>query len=370
MFKKLHILLSFITISVLITVLIFPQNIISASLKGLLIWYKNVIPSLFIFMIGTTILSLTGFSYYLGKLFKNIMKPIFSVSPECAFPWITGLIAGCPFGAKVVSDLYKNGEISKRDAQLTLSFINTNGPIFIIGTKGSSMLNYTQAGYFLIFILFISSISTSFIFRFIYNTKDNYYCLNKKFKTKNTSIGVIIKTAICSSSETIIMIGGFIVLFSVLTEAFEIWNIIYFIYKPLNYFFNISYEYIYSIFSGILEVTYGCEKISLWDCDLFIKMIFIGLIIGFGGISINIQTISVFSDTDLSPLLYIISRLINSLFTVLYIILFYGIFEKTIQKAVPTVLILQGTANFSDLYIIPSFFIIILSFIFCIKNTM
>ena len=369
MFKKLHILLSFITISVLITVLIFPQNIISASLKGLLIWYKNVIPSLFIFMIGTTILSLTGFSYYLGKLFKNIMKPIFSVSPQCAFPWITGLIAGCPFGAKVVSDLYKNGEISKRDAQLTLSFINTNGPIFIIGTVASSMLNYTQAGYFLIFILFISSITTSFIFRFIH-IKNNSYCPEKVFNTKNASIGVILKSAICSSSETIIMIGGFIVLFSVLTETFEIWGIIDLLYKPISYFTDISYEYIYGIFSGILEVTYGCEKISLWNCSLFIKMICIGLIIGFGGISINLQTLSVFSDTDLSPLLYILSRLINSLFTVLYTILFYGIFEKTIQKAVPTVLILQGTANFSDLYIIPSFFIIILSFIFCIKNTM
>lgn len=365
MCKKLYIAISFITILVLITVLLFPQNIISASLKGLLIWYKNVIPSLFIFMIGTTILSLTGFSYSLGKLFKNIMKPIFSVSPQCAFPWITGLIAGCPFGAKVVSDLYKNGEISKRDAQLTLSFINTNGPIFIIGTVASSMLNYTQAGYFLIFILFISSLTTSFIFRFIH-IKNNSYCSEKVFNTKNMSIGVILKTAICSSSETIIMIGGFIVLFSVLTETLEIWGIIDFLYKPINYFINISYEYIYGILSGILEVTYGCEKISLWDCDLFIKMIGISLIIGFGGISINVQTISVFSDTDLNPLLYIISRVINSLFAVLYTILFYGIFEKNIQKAVPTVLILQGTANFNNLYIIPSVFIIILSFIFCI----
>ncbi len=365
MHKKLYILLSFITISVLITVLLFPQNIISASLKGLLIWYKNVIPSLFIFMIGTSILSLTGFSYSLGKVFKNIMKPIFSVSPQCAFPWITGLIAGCPFGAKVISDLYKNGEISKRDAQITLSFINTNGSIFIIGTVASSMLNYTQAGYFLIFILFISSITTGFIFRFIH-IKNNSYCSNKTFNIKNSSIGTILKTAICSSSETIIMIGGFIVLFSVLTETFEIWGIIDLLYKPIKYFINIDYDYIYGIFSGILEVTYGCEKISSWDCNLFAKIIGIILIIGFGGISINIQTISVFSDTDLNPLVYIISRLINSLIAVLYTILFYGIFEKITQKAVPTVFITQGTANFNNLYIILSFTILTLSFIYCI----
>ncbi len=357
---------SFITVSILITVIIFPKEILESSKNGLILWYKNVIPSLFVFMTGVSILSLTGFSKTFGKLFKNIMTPLFSVSKECAFPWIMGLISGSPTSAKIIADLYKEGIISRKDAQRTLSFSSNASPLFITGTVATSMLGFYMAGYFIMFIVIISSISTGFVFKFIDIKETNKKTsILKNRENKYYTVGEILKKSIYSSSETIIMIGGFIVLFSVIICTLEIWGIFSNISNLIYNITGISNEYSKGIISGIMEMTCGCNILSQCNIDLFSKIVGIVLVISFSGISINLQTISVFSNTDLSPFIYIISKILNTVFALIYTVLFYGLLEKHIQKTVPTVFI-QGTDNISILCIVFSYLVVIMSFINCI----
>ena len=361
--SKKNIIISILTILILYTFAVFPKQMISASSKGLMLWYKNVIPSIFIFMTGVSILSLTGFSKTFGKIFKNIMPSIFGISKECAFCWISGTISGSPLGAKVTADLYKNGIIKRSDAQKCLAISNNTSPLFIIGTVGATMLGYEKWGYFILFIIFISSISTGIILRFIpikeNNTLEKYM---EKETIQKLSIGEILKKSIYSSTETVVMIGGFIVLFSVITESFELLGVT----DTLCEIIPISKEYISGILSGILEITYGCNKISSTDLDLFTKIISMTFILSFGGISVNLQAISLFSSTDLSPIIFILSKILNSIFSIIYTFIFYGLFENQIQKTVPTAIITDGTAISSNTYVLISLIILLLGLLNCI----
>lgn len=84
--------------------LIFSSSNIHAAKSGILLWYNAVLPSLLPFFIATNLLSHTNFVAYLGKCFSKIMRPVFNVPGEGAFPLIMGIISGYPVGAKIVSD--------------------------------------------------------------------------------------------------------------------------------------------------------------------------------------------------------------------------------------------------------------------------
>ena len=69
------------------------------------------------------------------------------------------MLSGYPLGAKLTCDLYNENKISKSEAQRILCFSNNSGPIFIIGTIGTQMLNNSALGYKLlaihIFLLYL-----------------------------------------------------------------------------------------------------------------------------------------------------------------------------------------------------------------------
>ncbi len=63
----------------LVFLVIFSQTNLFAAKKGLNLWAKNVVPSLFPFFIATELLNYTNVPYYLGKLTNRFMRPLFNV---------------------------------------------------------------------------------------------------------------------------------------------------------------------------------------------------------------------------------------------------------------------------------------------------
>lgn len=147
------------------------------------------------------------------------MRPIFNVSGEGSFALIMGIISGYPIGAKICSDFRKNNVCSKEECERLLSFTNNSGPLFIIGTVGVLMFHSTTIG----LLLFISHILASFIVGFLFrfwkkDIKHEHLNTNSfNMSSKHTTIsnlGEILASSITSSISTLLLIGGFIVLFS------------------------------------------------------------------------------------------------------------------------------------------------------------
>lgn len=319
-----------------ICLVLFSKDNLAATKDGLKLWANSVVPSLLPFFIATELLSYTNIIYKVSKLFNPIMRPIFNV-PGCgAYALVMGIISGYPTGAKIVSKFKEDGLVNSAEAERLISFTNNSGPLFIIGTVGISMFSNTTIGLFLLITHILACISVGFIFRFWkYKDKSN---LNTHFRPNTNSIatfsnlGEILSKSILSSINTIVMIGGFVILFSVVLSILEnskVLDIFSFISFPIFKLFNIpNIDFVKGLFCGIIEVTNGVKQIS----SIFYKQISLNIalcsfLLGFGGISVIFQVLSITSKANISIKPYIIGKFMQAFFALLYTILFINIFS-------------------------------------------
>ena len=140
------------------------------------------------------------------------------------------------------------------------------------------------------------------IFEHSYNSSTNELCTF-------SNLGSILSNAILESSKTIIMIGGFVVIFSVIisilgnSKILEIFS--YLLYIPLK-LLNIDLSFAKPIISGIIELTNGVLLVSsVTSKALSFNIIICAFLLGFGGISVLLQVLSITSKSDLSIKKYI-----------------------------------------------------------------
>lgn len=330
-FKLKQLLLPVILTVFTACLVIFSNTNLSAAKNGLVLWANSIVPSLFPFFVATELLSHTNFTYYLGKILNKFMKPIFNVRGEGSFAFIMGIISGYPIGAKIAANFRQNGICTKEECERLLSFTNNSGPLFIIGTVGITMFGNSTIGILLLVTHLLASITVGFIFRFWkYNVnsqaiRNNSY-INSKDNITLSNLGGIIGTSITSSINTILLIGGFVVLFSVIISILQTSQLLDVFANCLNPIFNLLHipeKFSTGFISGILELTNGLNIIcNIPEKNLSINIIMASFLLGLGGISILLQVWSTIAKTDLSIKPYILGKLLHACISAFYTFLF------------------------------------------------
>ena len=313
----------------IICLVIFSNNNLVATKNGILLWANNIVPSLLPFFIASELLSYTDIIKKIGKILEPIMKPIFNIPGIGSFALIMGIISGYPTGAKIVSDLKENNLCSTEEAERMIAFTNNSGPLFILSTVGISMFGNSTIGFLLLTTHILSCISVGFIFRFWKNnisTTHNYK--NHKINTTSENIsfsnlGEYLSKSILSSIKTILIIGGFVVLFSVILSILKSSKIIYifsYCIFPILEFLNIdNFNFAIGFSSGIIEVTNGLIQITSINCkNISTNIILSSFLLGFGGFSVLLQVYSIISKSGISIKPYIIGKIFHGILASLY----------------------------------------------------
>ena len=232
-----------------ICLIIFSKTNLTATKSGLELWSTSVLPSLLPFFIAVELLKYTDIIKILGKLFNPIMRPIFNVPGAASFALIMGIISGYPTGAKIVSDFKKEGICSDIECERLIAFTNNSGPLFIISTVGISFLGDTRTGILLFITHILACLSVGFLFRWWKNGKKSNYSNNSNLlsQPEKNNLGEILATSIMNSINTIIMIGGFVTIFSVIVSILkesQILNTFSILFEPFFKNFNINSSYI------------------------------------------------------------------------------------------------------------------------------
>lgn len=327
-FKLKQIFFPFILILFTICLIIFSNTNLSSAKNGLILWANSIVPTLFPFFVATELLSHTNFTYYLGKLLNKFMEPLFNVRGEGSFALIMGIISGYPMGAKIAANFRLNNICSKEECERLLSFTNNSGPLFIIGTVGITMFGNSTIGILLLISHLLASITVGIIFRFWkFNIKCDSNTQNFYHTTSNDSItlsnlGGIIGTSITNSINTILLIGGFVVLFSVIISILQnsqLLNALANLLKPVFNSLHIPEKFSVGFISGLLELTNGLNIIcSIPEKRLFYNILLASFLLGFGGLSVLLQVWSVIAKTDLSIKPYILGKLLHACFSAFY----------------------------------------------------
>ena len=313
-----------------ISLVLFSSSNLNAAKSGLNLWANSVIPSLFPFFVATELLSQTEIPYILGRLLNNIMRPMFNIGGEGSFGLIMGLISGYPIGAKIAVNFRQNNILPKVECERLLSFTNNSGPLFIIGTVGITMFGNSTIGFLLLITHILACFTVGFLFKFWGNSSSFSKTISHSISSSKhipfSNLGGVLAEAISSATSTILMIGGFIVLFSVIISILKASKIICLLSNmilPLFYFFNLPTQFITPLILGLLEITNGISLISAIKIKaISLNIILTSFLLGLGGISIFLQVFSITSKSDLSIKPYILGKLLHGIIAAFYTFLF------------------------------------------------
>ena len=332
--KKNLIPIFFILFAILL--LIFSNSNLPAIKSGIALWATSIVPSLFPFFVATELLMHTNVIYKIGDTFNFIMKPIFNISGKGSFALLMGIISGYPIGAKIATNFRQQNICTKEECERLLSFTNNSGPLFIIGTVGILMYRNTTIGILLFITHLLGALTVGFIFKFWKSTntqKIDFSFEKKYYNEKNTTIynlGEVLAESISSSINSILIIGGFVVIFSSIVSILNssgILNIVEILLTPVFNLLNIDASFISPIFTGFFEITNGKNSISSITCKkISINLIFTAFLLGFGGLSVFLQVLSIVSKSDLSIKPYIYGKILHGIISALYTFFFINIF--------------------------------------------
>lgn len=304
-----------------LSLILFSASNLEAAQNGLKLWANSVLPTLFPFFIATELLCRTNFVQILGKLLNQFMKPVFNVPGESAIAIIMGIISGYPVGAKVVCNLYENKICSKSEAERLIAFTNNSGPIFILGSVGVSLLGDVRTGQILLISHILASLLVGFIFRFwkkdqVDLTFRNYNSESKEL-IRVSNLGEILGEAIKKSISTILLIGGFVVLFSVVLSILSSLEILTGMANFLENF-GIPYDIAFSFLTGLIELTNGIQVASTcYNTFPLPCLLTCSFLLGFGGLSVLLQVFSIIAKSKISIKPYFYGKILQGFLSVI-----------------------------------------------------
>ena len=307
----------------LIGLVLFSRSNLYAAKAGLKLWANNVVPSLFPFFIATNLLGHTNVINHISKRCNKFVRPIFNVPGQSAYALLLGIISGYPVGAKIVTDLRNSNLCTKDEGERMLCFTNNSGPLFIIGTVGITLFSNTSIGILLLITHILSAITVGIILGLLSRVKKAHTAINNSYSSVPvkpctfSNLGAVLSDAILDASKTIIMIGGFVVIFSVVISILNTSHILkafsYLLY-PMLKLLNVDTSFATSLLSGIIELTNGVSLVcSVPNKSIFVNIVLCAFLLGFGGISVLLQVLSISSKSDLSIKKYIYGKLLQGI---------------------------------------------------------
>ena len=288
------------------------------SLTGLNLWFQKMIPTLLPFMILSGILIRMNLSDSFAHLFSPLLKPLFRLSDSCLYCLVIGFLCGFPMGARVTVESYQRGKLSRREAQLMLSFCNNIGPVYFTGfvlhlfpverpllfLAGMYLLPFLY-GLILRYTLyrdiprqtFLPSPSGPSDIAGISGVRKGLHAASLPSSSPSgvraPSLLEETQNSIVSALCSIASLGGYMILFNLL-------NLIPDILLPSRL------TKLETLLGCVLEITSGLSRLPR-------SMAFWGyVLLPFGGLSCIAQTYSMIRETDLSLGNYVLHKLIQT----------------------------------------------------------
>src|SRR5699024_5145781 len=255
------------------------------------------------FFITGEILIGFGVVHFIGVLFEPIMRPIFNLPGVGSFVWAIGMASGFPAGAKFTARMRQDQQVSQVEAERLIAFTNAANPLFIIAVISVSFLKEPSVGIILIIAHYGSNLLVGIMMRFY---KADVKAISREKQTKgiwrraldslhqtriknNKPFGQLFGDAVINSVQTLLMIGGFIMIFSVFSTVLIETNILIKLSQLVGsifVLFNLPNSLALPFSTGIFEITIGAEQIaSNLQEPLFIKTILVSVLLAFNGLS-------------------------------------------------------------------------------------
>ncbi len=265
--------------------------------RSILLCGRILIPSLFPFSVCVLYIIKSGITERLG--FLQPFTKIFGLTPSCFLIMIFSMLGGYPIGAKLINEQISYGNLTEENGRKMLNFCVNAGPGFIVMAVGNGLLQNKKLG----FILLISHIISSFVICLLSGKIKN----EEKNKNKKISPADNFVLSAGESAGAVISICGFVILFGVITSYIEYYSQYFYVLKPLIY---------------ICEVTSAVTKTD--------NIYLIAFLLGFSGICIWCQILSVGKAIKINITNFIFYRLLHGILSSVFTFIILKIYPVSL----------------------------------------
>jgi len=299
---------------VLVALVMFPEQTVSAAQAGLSLCANTIVPSLFPFFVLSSMIAATGVTKHLRRLLEPVMRPLFNVGGGCVAAFALGFVGGYPVGARTVISMYENGSCSEVEAERLLSFCNNSGPAFIFGIVGAGVFSSGKIGLLLYLIHSVASIIVGILFR---NWGKNPPLFERCSAAQSVQTVPFLKafsggvqTAVASSLN----ICGFVIFFTIFIKLLffsgllpAIAGFIGTIFAPVGF----DKAWAERLLTGIIELTSGVWTLKGVEGQITGSVAMAAFMLGWAGLSVHSQVLSFIGESGLSVKTYIIGKFLQ-----------------------------------------------------------
>ena len=284
----------FMAVCVLFLLLTSPSVCAAGAARGLALWGSAAVPSLLPFMICVG--AVVGFQAadLLIHPCAPLFRLLFGLSPRGSFVMLCGLLCGYPMGAKLDGEFLENGQITPSEGRYLLAVCNHPSPMFLLGYT-AGRLHAAGVALFsplLLAAVYLPALPLSLLARICYGGR---FGGKRAGQMEARNDGPDKSPApsprpfsfddhMMSSFETMIRIGGYIMIFSIAAAFLEQMGLPGILKAPLI---------------AVLEMTTGIQEL----CASLPPSLCLPAVAGavsFGGVSGVFQTKSVLKNPELS----------------------------------------------------------------------
>lgn len=249
--------------------------------RGIEVSVTRLIPSLFPFLVVSSLLLSSGLGRLIGKTAGKPLCALLGISGEGACAVLLGFICGFPVGAKCAYSLLGEGKIEKRECERLLAICSIPSPAFVIGVIGEDVLGSRSDGVWLWLICGASVLCVGIFLRLVSPlpttpTADSTVCVARKnFSTLFTS-------SVREGAESMLYVCAFVIFFSAFLGALDA------VISPFSLPRTAR-----ALLFGFFELTSGSLEISALEEGS--RFAICALTAGWSGLSVHFQTMAICS---------------------------------------------------------------------------
>ncbi|NLB73629.1 MAG: sporulation integral membrane protein YlbJ [Firmicutes bacterium] len=344
-----------------IVIVLYPSVAFQASVEGLRVWWEIVFPALLPFFVAAEILMALGVVHFLGVLLEPFMRPVFDVPGVGAFALAMGITGGYPIGAKITANLRRRGLCNQIEGERLAAFTNTADPLFMSGAVAVGMFHAPDLAGSICGVHYISAIILGVLLRLHGGSqrrkvpetgltgKGNifrraFHELYKARQADGRPIGQIFGDSVRDSVGSLLLVGGFIMMFSVIIDVLTVSGALKLIEAPLTLIMGplkIKDTLISPVISGLFEITLGTELASKAAAPLLDRLMVANAVIAWSGLSVFGQVSAMVSGTDIRMAPYFIARLIHATVAAVITAMIMSPYGQSLAKLVAPVFALR-----------------------------
>lgn len=290
----------------------YPAEAFEAAFQAMCTWATGFAPSLFPFFLLLPALTCDEALAFYEKAFARVLPGLFGLPGRAASAVSIALLAGSPAGSIAAARVIAAGGVSLAEGKRLQVFASGLSPMFLLSAVGIGLFHDSALGAVLMRSQMLAYVASALIFKHLFRA-DEAAMIPATAQEKARAGGI------AQSVQQLAGVCGYMVLFATIARLLTA---------------LISRPGLAAPLLGVLEVAGGLNALNALPISVPSRAVLFTALSCFGGVCVGVQNRAKLSNVALSPLEFLLAKLLHALLGALFTLMQLNFFSGAPGAAV------------------------------------